>query len=109
MARKTSSKHKKDMYKRYRDTDTQAKNRLAKLKRRVKKFPNDQAAATLLRKAEANGLTYRRKKPRNSIWSSETKRFAQQLASAGINGRDALLSRDELMDRYKRNNKASKK
>lgn len=108
MSKKTTSKHQKDLYKSYQVNDVFAKNRLAKLKRRVKKFPNDIAAATLLRKAENGNIKYRRKKSHNKIWSSHTKLFAQQLASHGNNGRDALLTCDELMERYKRGNPKKK-
>lgn len=59
MASKTSSPGQKDHYKRYKAENRWEKNKVAKLKRHMKKFPNDEQTAESLQK---KSHTYTRNK-----------------------------------------------
>lgn len=90
MGKKSTSKHQKDLYTAYKNNGTYAKNRLIRLKRHVKKFPDDVKAAATLKHIEKNGVQYRRKRPHNSVWTGATRATAQLFASLGTNGNYAL-------------------
>jgi len=87
MAKKTTSKHQQLLYKTYQSSNRSLKNRMAKLERHIKRFPNDEQA----KKALKNGLVdYRRKKPRTKVWNRMTKEMAHLLRSIGLNGNLSL-------------------
>ena len=91
MARKTSSKHKKELYQSYKSNGTYEKNRLSRLKRHLKNHPEDAQA----QKALSGGITYRRKRPVswNKTWSPINREIAQSFRKAGLNGNLALKPR----------------
>ena len=97
MARRTSSKHQKDLYQRYKSEGRQAKNREARLLRHLSKFPDDKQAE----KALTGNIEYRRKRPLawNKVWKSEDRYFAQLFRKAGLNGNDALKPRNYMIIR----------
>lgn len=95
MARKTSSKSKKDQYGRYEKENRCAKNRTARLTRYVAKNPNDKVAAAALKVTRG----VRRKKPHKSVWGPVTKAYAQVLASLGLKGNLAIAPKKKFGER----------
>jgi len=87
MSKKTTSKAQKAQYSNYKSNDMSRKNRQRKLEKYCRENPND-------KKAEAhmlNGVAeYRRYTPYTKRWSKPMIRFAQMLASVGLNGNMAL-------------------
>lgn len=81
--KKKTSAYQKNMYKVYASENRSLKNRMKKLQRHIKKFPDDEQAI----KALSKGLvSYRRKKPRNRVWNSEKRALAHLLRTIGQNG-----------------------
>ena len=91
MARKTSSKHQKELYQSYKSNGNYTKNRIARLKRHLKKYPED----TQAQKALNGDISYRRKRPVSwtKTWSPINRELAQSFRKAGLNGNLALKPR----------------
>lgn len=85
MAKKGSSKHKKDTYARYKTSNTQSKNKVLKIKRHMKNHPNDLQSNT-------DNIKYCRKTPKSKVWTSGKKHTAHLIK--WFNGRftPAMLS-----------------
>lgn len=83
---KSRSKHSQELCKAYRVENRCAKNKARKLKRHLKKYPNDAVAAAALKAGP--GVT--RKTPNNPKWLHMDKYFAQLMRSFGYKG-DVLM------------------
>jgi len=92
MARgKQTSKKQKEHYQIYKSTAKWMDNRVMKLERHLKKYPDDKQATKALKK----GVEYRRKRPFswNKVWSPINRDYAQLLREVLLNGNDALKPR----------------
>lgn len=76
----------KNTQKAYKIENRVVKNRTRKLERHVKRFPEDAQAAAALKK----GLTNRRKAPKNSVWTNQTKELAHLVRLVGGNGHTVI-------------------
>lgn len=81
------SQSRKNHYAQYKSKGTYASNKQAKLKRHLRKFPNDETAKKAL--AEISS-TPKRGTPKGKMWSAKTRYIAQLFASVGINGLHSL-------------------
>jgi hypothetical protein len=96
MAKKGSSKHKKDGYTAYAAQDRCVKNRTARLERHLRHNPDDKVAKAALK----NGLSYRRKRGSGTL-NRLDKEMMQILASLGYNAKKEMerlqRARDEMV------------
>jgi len=76
----------KGTYARYRSGNVYAKNKLLKLERHLKKFPEDKIAETCLNNGLKIGFSYKRKTTNTPFWSHTDKHFAELWASLGHHG-----------------------
>lgn len=104
MSKKTRSSKKahKARYEMYKSQNRAAKNRELKLKRHLKKFPDDEQAQEALKVQRG----VRRDKPKSKVWSAPLKRYAQQLAFVGMNGHIAIEKKPKDDGRDSRNAKS---
>lgn len=87
MAKKQQGKSQKEQFATYKTAGSYSKNKTAKLKRHLKRFPSDEQAAIALKSVSA---TPTRKKPANSPWSATTLKLATLFRSVGIKGNAVL-------------------
>jgi len=82
----------------YKTENRFARNKLRKLKKHMKQFPNDTIAAAVLAAGEKAGFSYRRKTPIAPIWSKSDKAMLQLMHSIdGLTGKEYLdRKRDRL-------------
>ena len=69
------------------------KNRIRRLERHLKKFPNDAVA-----KEATKNIKYRRDKPKafKKVWTPGKKWYAQVLRQLGLNGNIALQAKPKM-------------
>lgn len=72
MATKSRSKHQENLYKIYQAQNRQASNRKRKLEKLLKENPDN-----LEIKAALNNIGYRRRTPKNNVWSHSSKAAAK--------------------------------
>ena len=76
MASKSRSKHQGSLYSQYKTEQRWAKNRRKKLEKLAKVHPNNAQITEALK-----NISYRRKTPTTSVWTSPTREYAQLVAS----------------------------
>lgn len=86
-SKKNRSDSDKNHYKAYQANGTFSTNKKAKLNRHLKNNPNDDTAKEALK----NVPSYRRKTPKQKVWTAETRYLAQLFKKAGNKGSDALF------------------
>lgn len=91
MGKKASGKNVQAAYK---SENRVVKNRIRRLERHLKKYPNDTVAQTALK----DGPERRRYTPSKNVWGPLDKYFAELYASVGING-------NEVIERKKKRNR----
>jgi len=87
---------------------TQRKQRL---ERHLNKFPNDEQAQAALSRAKKGDLEYRRKAPKSKqkMWTPERKQTAHLFRIAGMNGHKALITTQEELDVWEREEKKAER
>jgi len=88
MAKKgNKSVSRKNQYAAYKTNGSYKKNRVAKLERHLKKYPDDAQAAAALKNVSE---TPRRTGSHDKLWSKNQIEVAQMFSKVGINGNHAL-------------------
>ena len=90
MSKGKTSKSGKGTYAAYRSGGHYAKNKLKKMERHLKKYPNDKIAEKCLETGLKTGFAYKRKTPNTPTWSHTDKHHAEVWASLGHNGNKYL-------------------
>jgi hypothetical protein len=85
--KKQRSNSDKNHFKSYKANGIFTKNKKAKLERHLKNHPDDVQA----KEASKNIPSYRRKAPKQKIWTPETRYLASLFKKAGNKGSDALF------------------
>jgi len=101
--KKGTSASQKAQYQSYKAEQRWKKNRILKLQRHVKRYPQDQQAKAALARAEDGDMVYRRKRPlsHKKVWTATARYEAQLLRQAGSKGTDVFLSDEVKLRRAK--------
>lgn len=90
MSKGKTSKSGKGTYAAYRNGGHYAKNKLKKLERHLKKYPDDKIAQACLDTGLKVGFAYKRKTTNTPFWSHTDKHHAEVWASLGHHGQKYL-------------------
>lgn len=96
MAKKSSSKARKDRLTAYKVENRSLKNRTRKLEAHIKRHPNDASGKAALKKGL---VVYGRKNPYSKKWSPMTIEYAHTLRLLGYNGNLAIVKAKRVDER----------